>query len=123
MANERSPLALYQILDAIADFRDLIGEHSVEEISADKMRRYAAERCVEIISEASRRIPAEWKVAFSEIPWPQIANIGNIIRHSYENVNPDIIVGLRGQHLDDLERAILALLDQHDPEGREFRNS
>jgi hypothetical protein len=32
-----------------------------------------------------------------------------------------IIVELRGRHLGDLERAIEALLDKYDPEGRAFR--
>jgi uncharacterized protein with HEPN domain len=59
MENGRAPLALYHILDAIADLRSILGERAVEEIAADRTRRYAAERCVEIISEASRRIPED----------------------------------------------------------------
>src|ERR1700730_11423704 len=48
-----------------------------------KLRR-AVERCVEIISEASRHIPMQMKVDFPEHPWEEIASIGNLLRHHYE---------------------------------------
>ena len=54
-------------------------------------RRYAAERCIEIVSEASRRIPADWKAEHPSIPWSDIAGIGSVLRHDYEDVNLDII--------------------------------
>ena len=121
MADARVPLALYHVLDAIEDFRAIVGDATPDELAVDREKRYAAERCVEIISEASRRIPTEWKNEHSAIPWSKIAGIGNVIRHNYENVSPTIIVELRGTSLDELERATLALLDKYDPEGRTFR--
>lgn len=120
MARRRAPLALYHIRDTIADFLNIVGEASAEEIAADKARRYAAERCVEIISEASRRIPARWKKEHPNIPWKQVAGIGNILRHDYEEVNLEIIVGLRGKRLADLLVAVTALLEKYDPEGQPF---
>ena len=116
----RAPLALYHVRDAIADFINIVGQADVAEISADKTRRYAAERCVEIISEASRRIPARWKQEHPEVPWKQIAGIGNIMRHDYEEINLKIILGLRGKRLDDLSAAATALLRKYDPEGEPF---
>jgi uncharacterized protein with HEPN domain len=47
---------------------------------------YAATRCLEIISEASRRLSPAFKERFSEIPWKDVAGSGNIYRHNYENV-------------------------------------
>jgi uncharacterized protein with HEPN domain len=120
MARRRAPLALYHIRDTIADFLNIVGTASVQEIAADKSRRYAAERCIEIISEASRRIPARWKHEHPDIPWQQIAGIGNIMRHDYEDVNLEIILGLRGKRLVDLHAAVTALLQKHDPSGQPF---
>jgi uncharacterized protein with HEPN domain len=120
MVKRRAPLALYHILDAIEDFLSIVGDANVEEIAADKARRYAAERCIEIISEASRRIPARWKQEYPDIPWKQIAGIGNVMRHNYEDVNLEIIIGLRGQRLGELLIAVSALLEKYDPEGQPF---
>ena len=121
MAGERVPLALYHMLDAIEDFRSIVGRATAIDLENDRIRRYAAERCVEIISEASRRIPDAWKSDYPEIPWQKIAGIGSVIRHNYENVNPAILAELNGAPLVALERIALALLDKHDPEGGPFR--
>jgi uncharacterized protein with HEPN domain len=99
MISPRAPLALYHILDAIRDFETFVDRATAEEIGADRMRRYAAERCVEIISEATRRLPDSWKAEHSSIPWSDIAGIGSVLRHDYDDVNLDIIVKLRGPRL------------------------
>ena len=47
---------------------------------------YAVTRCLEIISEASRRVPEAVKEKHPSIPWKQMAAAGNIFRHDYEDV-------------------------------------
>nr|WP_294507592.1 HepT-like ribonuclease domain-containing protein [uncultured Rhodopila sp.] len=43
-------------------------------------------RCLEIISEASRRLPEEMKSRHPSIPWRNVGAAGNIFRHEYEKV-------------------------------------
>jgi uncharacterized protein with HEPN domain len=43
----------------------------------------AVTRCLEIISEASRRLPDELKARHPSIPWKEIAGAGNVYRHDY----------------------------------------
>jgi uncharacterized protein with HEPN domain len=47
---------------------------------------YAMTRCLEVISEASRRLPEELKARHPTIPWRRMAGAGNIYRHNYEDV-------------------------------------
>jgi len=47
---------------------------------------YAATRCLEIISEASRQLSPSFKARFPEIPWKAAAGAGSIYRHGYEHV-------------------------------------
>jgi uncharacterized protein with HEPN domain len=47
---------------------------------------YAVIRCLEVISEASRRLPNELKARHPSIAWKDIAGAGNIYRHDYEEV-------------------------------------
>jgi len=47
---------------------------------------YAATRCLEVISEASRRLPKDLKLRHPDIPWSDIAGAGDIYRHDYEDV-------------------------------------
>jgi uncharacterized protein with HEPN domain len=50
------------------------------------MRVYAVTRCLEIISEASRRLSDALKQRHPEIARRQMAGAGNIYRHNYEDV-------------------------------------
>ena len=90
---------------------------SAAELESDRIRRRAAERYVEIISEASRRLDPAWRASMPHVPWDKIAGIGNVLRHDCDEVSIAIIVALRGESLDDLEAAVGALLQAHDPEG------
>ena len=58
---------------------------------ADARTIYAVTRCLEIISEASRRLPASVKNRHPGIPWKDIAGAGNVYRHDYEDVLTDMI--------------------------------
>jgi uncharacterized protein with HEPN domain len=120
MVSPRAPLALYHLLDAIRDLEVFLGTATAEEIHADRMRRYAVERCVEIISEATRRLPDGWKAEHPSIPWSDIAGIGSVLRHDYDEVRLEIIVKLRGPPLDYLRAAVVALLKKYDPESERF---
>jgi len=52
----------------------------------DTLRLYAVTRCLEIISEASRRLPEALKARHPSIEWREMAAAGNIYRHEYEDV-------------------------------------
>jgi uncharacterized protein with HEPN domain len=47
---------------------------------------YAVTRCLEIISEASRRLPSDLKARHPSIAWRDMAAAGNVYRHEYEDV-------------------------------------
>src|SRR6202167_4623885 len=52
---------------------------------------YAVTRCLEIISEASRRLPDEMKEPHPAIGWKQMAGAGNVYRHDYEDVAAEFV--------------------------------
>jgi uncharacterized protein with HEPN domain len=52
---------------------------------------YAVTRCLEIISEASRRLPDEMKARHPAIGWKQMAGAGNVYRHDYEDVAAEFV--------------------------------
>lgn len=57
-----------------------------EAFVADPRAVYAVTRCLEIISEASRRLPDALKARHPSIAWKDMAGAGNIYRHDYEDV-------------------------------------
>ncbi len=86
------------VADVLADIERHIGlafEFSAgfkyEAFRSDARTLYAVTRCLEIISEASRRLPEDLKARHPNIPWKNIAGAGNIYRHEYEDVDARLI--------------------------------
>jgi uncharacterized protein with HEPN domain len=71
---------------------------------------YAVTRCLEIISEASRRLPDELKDRHPGIAWKQMAGAGNVYRHDYEDVAAQIVWDTVQRALPPLKAAIEAEL-------------
>ena len=74
------------IRDNIHFDRQFIDDLDEAAFIADRKSVYSVIRCLEIISEASRRLAPDLKARRPEQPWDQIAGAGNIYRHNYENV-------------------------------------
>ena len=74
--------------------------------SADLRTVYAVTRCLEIISEASRRLPGEMKARHPLIAWKEMAGAGNVYRHEYEDVAPPYVWITVRDHLPPLRAAI-----------------
>jgi uncharacterized protein with HEPN domain len=64
-----------------------------ERFLADTRTFYAITRCLEIISEASRRLSPDMKARHPDIPWRQVSGSGNIYRHDYEDVAHRLVWG------------------------------
>ena len=62
-----------------------------EAFSDDTRTVYAVTRCLEIISEASRRLPDELKARHPSIAWKNMAGAGNVCRHDYEDVAAKLV--------------------------------
>ena len=73
---------------------------------------YAVTRCLEIISEASRRLPNDLKTRHPAIGWKQMAGAGNIYRHDYEDVAAEFVWETVERALPPLRTAIEAELER-----------
>ena len=62
-----------------------------EAFQNDTRTVFAVIRCLEIISEATRRLPDELKARHPSIPWRDIAGAGNVYRHDYEDVAAKLV--------------------------------
>jgi uncharacterized protein with HEPN domain len=91
MRSEPTFVVLTDILRNIDLARSFVEGLTYEAFLADIRTVYAATRCLEIISEASRRLPNDIKARHPAIPWTDIAGAGNIYRHNYEDVLEQIL--------------------------------
>jgi uncharacterized protein with HEPN domain len=88
MPSERQAVRrwLNDIRHHIAMAEGFAAEMTYATFKDDNLRLYAVTRCLEIISEASRRLPEALKERHPAIQWKNIAAAGNIYRHEYEEV-------------------------------------
>jgi uncharacterized protein with HEPN domain len=86
MLSETERISLSDILFNIDLARDFAEGFDYERFLADMRTFYAITRCLEIISEASRRLSPEMKARHPDIPWRKMSGAGNIYRHNYEDV-------------------------------------
>ena len=70
------------INDAIDNIREALAEQTKASFTDNLMLRFAVERLLEIISEASLHIPSEMKAKEPNINWRRLADLGNWLRHA-----------------------------------------
>jgi len=86
MHSEQTDIALRDILHHIDLAISFTKGFRRDSFKSDVRTVYAVTRCLEIISEASRRLPDALKARHPEISWKQMAGAGNVYRHDYEDV-------------------------------------
>jgi uncharacterized protein with HEPN domain len=102
---ERSPAArLTDMVEAIDLIRDEMAGVTLDAFQPDMRKRWLIERGIEIISEASRRLPDELKARHPDIPWRKVAGIGNVLRHNYEDIAAPVMWALVRDDLPPLEK-------------------
>ena len=79
-------VALRDIEHHISLANQFVAGFGFEAFRDDTRTVYAVTRCLEIISEASRRLPDEMKTRHPAIAWKNMAGAGNVYRHDYEDV-------------------------------------
>ncbi len=103
---------LHDMMDAITALERSVTEKTLDDTLGDDILRAATERRIEIVSEASRHLPEALKERHPEIPWRQVANIGNILRHGYEIVDHEILWNAATRELAPLKNAVEAMLTE-----------
>ncbi len=97
---------IHDILETIARIQGKTAGKTLAEFEADWELRFIVERGIEIISEASRRLPAELKATRPDIEWRSIAGIGSVLRHEYHTISNKVIWDVVQSDLPPLRAAI-----------------
>jgi uncharacterized protein with HEPN domain len=101
--------AIHDILETIDRVQTKVAGKTFAEFSADWELRFIVQRAIEIISEASRRLPDELKSRQPDIEWRSIAGIGSVLRHDYHTISDKVIWEVVQSDLPLLKAAIEAI--------------
>lgn len=82
---------LLDILNSITAIERMIQDKSFEQFTSNLIVRMATERFLEILCEASRKLPDHVKKNEPGIEWRKMIDFGNRLRHAYHATSADIV--------------------------------
>ena len=109
MSDERTLDRIEHMLSAIAGIERLTRNKTLGNSAEDVDTTAAVERHFERLSEASRHLPETLRQKHPEIPWRAVADLGNVLRHAYDQVMDERIWRIVEKDLPSLKSAVLAM--------------
>lgn len=105
------------------NIRTEIEGHDFESFRKNRRVRQLVERNLEVVSEASRRLPGELKRHEREFEWGKLAGLGNILRHRHHQIRVDVIWETCMEDMESLKNAVKRMRKTFERSGnRGIRN-
>lgn len=98
------------ILDAMEKAEILLEDVSYNHFEEDFRINFAVVRALEIIGEATKRLPMEVREAYPEIPWRGMAGMRDRIIHGYDKVELHIVWDVVKDDIPELKPKIRSIL-------------
>jgi len=81
---------IVHIIDSIGKIEDFTNNKEKEDFLEDVQLQDAVIRRIEIIGEASKNIPEEFKKNFQDVPWREMARTRDKLIHGYFGVDLEL---------------------------------
>jgi uncharacterized protein with HEPN domain len=82
---------LDDMVEAATKAREFVKDMSWDQFFGDEKTQFAAARALEIVGEAARNVPQEFRTLCPEVPWQRVVGMRNILAHNYEGADPRVI--------------------------------
>jgi uncharacterized protein with HEPN domain len=102
---------IQDILDSIQDIENFIQGMNYEEFRDDRKTINAVIRSIEIIGEASKKIPKSLRDSQPEIPWKKMAGMRDKLTHAYFGIDLEIIWKVVSEEIIQIKPGILKIKD------------
>ena len=110
--SRRDPLvAVQQMRDNAQRVLTAMQSRSRSDISTDEMLQAALIRWMEVIGEAARRVPNEFRERYPGVPWRQTTDLRNVLIHDYDTIDLDLLWRIIQERLPALLEQLQAIID------------
>lgn len=104
---------LRDIIDAVDKIEKFTEGIDSEGFYDDDKTAYAVIRALEIIGEATKKVPQNIKQRYPKVPWREMAGIRDKLIHDYFGVNLEVIWRTVQEDLPTLKPRILQILQEN----------
>jgi len=98
------------ILDSINDIENFIKGMNFNDFKNDRKTINAVIRSIEVIGEASKKIPKSIRERHTDIPWKKIAGMRDKLIHEYFGIDLEILWKVAKEEIKKLEPGIKQIL-------------
>jgi uncharacterized protein with HEPN domain len=83
-----------------------------DDFLADETLKRAVIRSLEIIGEATKKIPADFKIKWNKINWKNMAGMRDRLIHDYMGINYSIVWDVVKNKIPELHKQIMYVIDK-----------
>jgi len=102
---------LHHILDECRFILTATSNMTKSQLLEDEVMKRAVVRSLEIIGEASKKIPADIKLKWHTIRWKNMAGMRDRLIHDYVGINYSIVWDVVQNKIPELEKQIASVID------------
>ncbi|MBI2647167.1 DUF86 domain-containing protein [Candidatus Woesearchaeota archaeon] len=103
---------LEHMIDAAKDIESFTKGLTKSQFLKNKLRQSAVIRQLEIIGEASKNLPENFREKYNEVEWKRIAGTRDKIIHHYFGIDLNTVWDIVKKDLPDLKRKIIVILEE-----------
>ncbi|MEN3001913.1 MAG: DUF86 domain-containing protein [Armatimonadota bacterium] len=98
---------------------EFTNELSYDEFVRDRKTQFAVLRCLEVIGEAAKNVPAEVREHYPQVPWKAMAGMRDRLIHSYFGVSLEKVWQTVSEVIPSVMPQIAQIIEQLQSEGQE----
>ena len=102
------------ILDAMTKAEILLTDVTYDQFADDFRIHYAVVRALEIVGEATKRLPSSLRDQYPAIPWKGMAGMRDRIIHGYDMVDHEIVWNTVDQDIPRIRPLLQQILADYD---------
>ncbi|NOZ76838.1 MAG: DUF86 domain-containing protein [Euryarchaeota archaeon] len=100
------------MLEAIEKIQRYTAGQTLEGFAENDILVDAVVRNLEVIGEAAKYIPAEWRKRYPAIDWRRVVGFRNIVIHTYFAVDVGAVWTIATRQLDELKQVLTQMLQE-----------